>query len=183
MPTDLLRLEIPLWTFFEFIGYGSVGRQTDVCGVVGVVGSEKPAGIPVDDFIIGQKEFREELIAVDVVNLSPGITSPDLVFVVLVKSIAPAFGAVFGKAVGVELGAFAEDDKLAAVGGLSRFAQISPEAGFVHEISATVEKISARLRGDLCGTRFGGRASHGSGPCRATTMAKSEDKSNKQRGG
>ena len=165
------------------MGNGSAGHQTDVGGVVGVVGSEKPAGIPVDDFIIDQKEFRKELIAVDVVNLSPGITSPDPVFVVLVKSVAPAFGAVFGKAVGVELGAFAEDDKLAAAGGLSRFAQISPEAGFVYEISATVEKIAARFGGDLCGARFGCRASHGSGPCRATTMAKSEDKSDKQGGG
>lgn len=73
----------------------------------------------------------------------------DLVLVVLVEAIALSDRAGLGKAVGATLPAFVKDNELSGAGALTRFAEVSPEAGLFNIIAAAVVKTASRLIGNL----------------------------------
>ena len=124
-------------------------EQGDLVGVVVVVGGEEPTGAAVDGVEVGEDELGQELVAVGVVEGATAVVAVDAVFVVLVKSPALAGRAVLGEAIGGALAGLVHDDELRPGSVLVGFAEVSPETGFVDEIAATVEEISAGFVGNF----------------------------------
>lgn len=125
-----------------------------------ISGAEKPAGVAIYHFVTAKHEDREELVAVRVVSGLAGVVAAYAVFVVVVETVALTRRAVLGKAVGVAFLVFSENNELSLASWLARLAQVSPEAGFFHEVSPAVEEVPGGFRGDLGVALFDGGATH-----------------------
>ena len=135
-------------------------EEGDGVGVVVVLGGEEPAGVAVDDFVVGEDELWEELVAVGVVEGAAAVVAAEAVFVVLVVAPALTGRAVFGEAVGDVLAGLVHDDEFAAAWILVGFAEVAPEAGLVDEVAAGVVEVPAGFVGDFDAADLGGGAAH-----------------------
>lgn len=111
-------------------------------------GGEEPAGVGADQLVVEELEFRQKLVAVGLVEWLSSVSTVDFVFVIMVVSVVFS-GSGFGESVGIVLFRFVEDDELRGVGRLSGFAEVSPKAGLVDEITSTVIKIAPGFAGNL----------------------------------
>ena len=113
-----------------------------------------------DEFVVGELELGEELVAVGFVEGAPGVAAVDAIFVVVVESVALAGWTVFGEAVGGAELVLVHDDEFGISGVLLGFAEVAPESGFGDEVATAVEVVAAGFVGDLGFADVLGGATH-----------------------
>ena len=116
--------------------------------IVLIRGRKEPSWAARNELIIGENEFRENLVTVGFIQLPSGVSTVNPVFVIMIESVAFTFFCL-GEAIRVDLPRFVENDQFGLICRLPRFAEVSPEAGFFHKVAATVEKIATGFGGDL----------------------------------
>ena len=134
--------------FFTKSGILAAGQECDPDGIIGVRRSEEPPLIGADEFVVGELELGQKLVAVGLVERPSGIAPVDLVFVIVVESVVFT-GSGFRETVGISFFGLVENDELSSVGRLSGFTKISPEARHLDVVAAAIVEIAACLVGDL----------------------------------
>lgn len=79
---------------------GLAWSESDALRMVSVIGAKEPTGLAIHHLIAGEHEFRQELIAVRLVDVVTGVITSYEIIRIVVEGIAPTGRAVFRKSVG-----------------------------------------------------------------------------------
>ena len=117
------------------------GEKGKPSGIVLIGGRKEPPWATRNELIVGENEFRKDLVAVGFIKFPAGVSTVNPVFVIIVKSVS--FTSLqLGEAIRIEFPRFLKNNQSGFVSRLSRFAEVSPKAGFFHKVTAAVVKIA-----------------------------------------
>lgn len=130
----------------EMLGVGGEGRE--VVRFVAFPGLEDVAGVGVDLLVTRQLELWQHQIGVWIVNRVTGEVAPELIFVVVVKTVGIARVGRFRQTIWGELLGFVQHHQFGLRPWLAWPAHIAPEAGALGKPAAGDPEIAVRFGGD-----------------------------------
>jgi hypothetical protein len=124
------------------------GEKRNPSRIVLIGGGKEPSRAALNELIVGEDEFRENLVTVGFIKLPSSVSTVNPVLVIIIESVAsPSF--CLGETIRVDLPRFIKNDQLSLICRLPRFAEVPPEAGFFDKVTPAVVKIATGFGGDL----------------------------------
>ena len=124
------------------------GKKGKPGRIVLIRGRKEPSWAARNELIVGENEFREDLVTVGFIQFPSGVSAVNPVFVIIIEPVGVT-SFFLGEAIRVDFPRLVENDQFGLICRLTRFAEVSPEAGFFHKVAATVVKIATGFGCDL----------------------------------
>lgn len=124
------------------------GKKGKPGRIVLIRGRKEPSWAARNELIVGENEFRENLVTVGFIQLPSSVSTVNPVFVIMIESVGFT-SFCLRETIRVDFPRLVKNDQFGFICRLTRFAEVSPEAGFFHKVAATVVKIATGFGRDL----------------------------------